>query len=169
MTFVESGDIFMGLWTVYVPISKGFYTTLILFILCLLAVQSIYWIIWSYINLGALKSSLLKKLHIFQCKGTIFSVGFQMYPLKFHATHILKGTIFKQCWKFKSSQIYELVRIVEACLSVYHISHLIHFWEENGREINTFSFTMFVKQIHAISYFTSGCIWQYPCAWRQLW
>ena len=43
--------------------------------------------------------------------GKIFCGEFQRYPLKFHTkyfTHILKDTIFMQCWKFKSSQIYEL-------------------------------------------------------------
>ena len=57
-------------------------------------------------NLGAFKSSLLKKLHIFQYMGKTFWVEFQWVPLKFHIkylTHTLKDMIFIQCWKFKSS------------------------------------------------------------------
>ena len=41
--------------------------------------------------------------------GKIFSVGFQTK----YVTHTLKDTMFIQCWKFKSSQIYELVCVVE--------------------------------------------------------
>ena len=51
-------------------------------------------------NLGALKSSLLNKLHIFQCMGKIFCVELQRVPLKFHTkylTHTLKDTIFILC------------------------------------------------------------------------
>ena len=67
-------------------------------------------------NLGALKSSLLNKLHIFQWMGKIFCVELQRVPLKFHTkylTHTLKDTIFILCWKFKSSQIHKLVCVFE--------------------------------------------------------
>ena len=60
------------------------------------------------VNLGAHKSSLLNKLHIFQCMGKIFCVEFQRVPLKSHTkylTHAFKDTTFMKCWKFKSSQI----------------------------------------------------------------
>ena len=63
-------------------------------------------------RLRARKISLTNQLHLFQCMGKIFCVEFQRKPLKFHTkylTHVLKDTIFKQCWKFKSSQIYEPV------------------------------------------------------------
>ena len=55
---------------------------------------------YELVNLGALKSSLLNKLHIFQSMGKIFCVEFQMVPLKFHTiyfTHSLKYMIFIQC------------------------------------------------------------------------
>ena len=71
---------------------------------------------YELVNVGALKSSLLNKLHIFQYMGKIFYVEFQRYPLKFHIkhlTHTLKNMIFLQCWKFTSSQIYELVCVFE--------------------------------------------------------
>ena len=56
------------------------------------------------VNLRALKSYLRHKLHIFSMYGIDI-------PLIFHTnyrTRALKYTIFIQCWKFKSSQIYEL-------------------------------------------------------------
>ena len=40
------------------------------------------------VNLGALKSSFLNKLHIFQCMGKIFGVEFQRVLLKFHAKYL---------------------------------------------------------------------------------
>ena len=43
---------------------------------------------YELINLGALKSSLLNKLHIFQCMGKIFWVEFQRAPLKFHTKYL---------------------------------------------------------------------------------
>ena len=51
--------------------------------------------VYELINLGALKSSLLNKQHIFQCMGKIFCVEFQRVP-KFHTkylTHTLKDMI----------------------------------------------------------------------------
>ena len=71
---------------------------------------------YEFINLWALKFSLLKHLHIFQCMGKIFDVEFQSCPLKFHIkylTHTLKDEIFIQCWKFVSSQIYALIHVFE--------------------------------------------------------
>ena len=54
---------------------------------------------YEIVNLGALKSSLLNKLHIFQCMDKIFRVEFQRLPLKCHTkclTHTLKDTTFIQ-------------------------------------------------------------------------
>ena len=73
------------------------------------------------VNLGDIKSSLLNKLHIFQCMGKIFFVEFQRVPLKFHTkylTHTLKDTIFIQWWKFNSSQIYKHVCVFEMPLCI---------------------------------------------------
>ena len=44
----------------------------------------------------------------------IFCVEFQRVPLKYHIkhlTHIMKDTIFMQCWKFKCPQINKLIWI----------------------------------------------------------
>ena len=71
---------------------------------------------YKLVNLGACKFSLVKKLHIFQCMGKIFWVEFQRKPLKFHTkylTHTLNETIYFQCWKFRSSKIYELINVFE--------------------------------------------------------
>ena len=75
--------------------------------------------IYELVNLGALKSSLINKLHTFQSMGKIFCVEFQRVPLKFHSkyfAHTLKETNFVRCWKFKISQKYELVRVFETPL-----------------------------------------------------
>ena len=51
-------------------------------------------------NVRALKSSLLNKIHIFQCMDKIF-----WRNLKFHTkylTHTLKDTLFIPCWNFNS-------------------------------------------------------------------
>ena len=61
---------------------------------------------YELLNLRALKFLPVNKIHIFQCMGKIFCVGFQRYPLKFHTkylTHTLKDMIFTQHWNFKSS------------------------------------------------------------------
>ena len=61
---------------------------------------------YQLLNLRALKSSPLNKIHIFQCMGKMFCVEFQRYPLKFHTkylTHTLKNVDFIQGWRFKSS------------------------------------------------------------------
>ena len=54
---------------------------------------------YELVNLGALKFSLLNKLHIFQCMGQIFCVEFQSplwnSPQKY-LTHTLKDAIFEQ-------------------------------------------------------------------------
>ena len=68
------------------------------------------------LNLGAIKSLLLNKLHNFQCIVKIFCVEFQRVPLKLHwisYPYIVKDTILIQCLKCKRSQIYELVYIFE--------------------------------------------------------
>ena len=44
--------------------------------------------IYKLVNLGALKFSLLRKLHIFQCMGNIFRVEAQRVFLKFHTTYV---------------------------------------------------------------------------------
>ena len=55
-----------------------------------------------------IKSSLLNKLHIFQCMAKIFCVKFQRvyYP----TTHTLRDAFLIQYWTFKNSQIYKLSR-----------------------------------------------------------
>ena len=61
---------------------------------------------YQLLNLRALKSSPLNKIHIFQCMGEIFCVEFQRVTLKFHTkylTHTLKDVDFIHIWKFKSS------------------------------------------------------------------
>ena len=66
------------------------------------------------VNRGAHEFLLVNEPHIFHCMGKRFCVEFQREPLKFHIkclTHTLKETIFIWCWKFRSSQIYELVYI----------------------------------------------------------
>ena len=71
---------------------------------------------YELVNLGAFETSLLNKLYIFQCRAKIFCVEFQMVSLKFdtkYITHRLKDMVLIQFWKFKSSRIYELVRIFE--------------------------------------------------------
>ena len=71
---------------------------------------------YELVNLEARKFSFINKLHIFKYMGKIFCVEFQRKPLTFHTkylTHTLKGTIFIQYCKFKSSQIYDLVRVFE--------------------------------------------------------
>ena len=71
---------------------------------------------YELVNLGARQFIFINKLRIFQCMGKIFCVEFQWGPLRFHKkylTHTLKKTIFIQYWKFKSSQIYELVNVFE--------------------------------------------------------
>ena len=86
------------------------------------------------VNLGAHKFSLINKLNIFQCMGKIFCVEFQREPLKFHTkclTHSLKETIFIQHWKFRSSQIYELVNVFEMP-PWPTISHYPHQWRPGG-------------------------------------
>ena len=52
------------------------------------------------VNLGALKSSLYIKPHIFKCMVKIFCAEFQRVPLKFHTkylSHTLKDAIFIHC------------------------------------------------------------------------
>ena len=69
---------------------------------------------YELLNLRALKFSPANKVHIFQCKGKIFCVEFQRYPLKFHTkylTHTLKDMIFIQhlilrALRFKSSNTF---------------------------------------------------------------
>ena len=61
---------------------------------------------YEFLNLRALKISMLYENHIFQCMGQIFCVEFQMVHLKFHTkylTHVLKDVDFIHMWKFKSS------------------------------------------------------------------
>ena len=68
---------------------------------------------YELINQGACKFSLINKLHIFQCMDKKFCVEFQREPLKFHTKYLartLKEIILIQYWKFKSSQIYELIK-----------------------------------------------------------
>ena len=63
---------------------------------------------YKLINLRALEVSHLNRLHIFHCKGKIFSIEFQRVPLKFrtkYLTNTLKDAIFIQYWKFETSQI----------------------------------------------------------------
>ena len=53
--------------------------------------------VYELVNLGALKSSLLNKLNIFQRMGGISQGTFQSVPLKFHTkylTHTLRETSF---------------------------------------------------------------------------
>ena len=72
--------------------------------------------VYELVLLGAIQSSILHKLHIFQCIGKIFCVELLRCPLKFHTkylTHTLQDTISIQCWQFRSSQIYELVRVFD--------------------------------------------------------
>ena len=50
-----------------------------------------------FLNLRALKISVLYENHIFQCMGKIFCVKFQRVPLKFqtkYLTHTLKDVDF---------------------------------------------------------------------------
>ena len=54
--------------------------------------------------------SYINELYIFQCMGKIVCVEF--FHTKF-LTHTLKGMTFIQYWKFKSSQIDELISIFE--------------------------------------------------------
>ena len=70
---------------------------------------------YKFVYLGTNKFSTLHKNHIFQSMGKIFCVEFR-YPLKFHTkylTHTLKDVLFVEKWRFKSSQVYELVNVFE--------------------------------------------------------
>ena len=98
------------------PICRRYLHVVIIVSADILAPQGRFKNTYELVKLGALKSSLLNKLHIFQCMGEIFCVEFQRVPLKFHTrylTHTLKDTILTLCWKFKRSQIYELVCLFE--------------------------------------------------------
>ena len=67
---------------------------------------------YELLNLGALKSSLLNKLHTFQYMDKIFYVEFQRKPLKFHTkylTHTLKDTNFIPSCQFMRSHNYNLL------------------------------------------------------------
>ena len=67
---------------------------------------------YEILKLGALKSSLLNRLHIFKCMDRIFCAEFQRVPLKFHTKYLSntwKDMTSVPSWKFKSSEIYELV------------------------------------------------------------
>ena len=67
--------------------------------------------VWEIMSLTNLKMSTLYENRIFQCMGKIFCVKFQRYPLEFqtkYLTHTLNNAKFLQCFKFTSSQIYEL-------------------------------------------------------------
>ena len=69
---------------------------------------------YELLNLSALKISTLYKNRIFQCMGKIFCVEFQRVPLKFrtkYLTYTLKNFVFIQIWRFKSSQIWELIHV----------------------------------------------------------
>ena len=69
--------------------------------------------VYELVNLGALKSSLFNKLYIsFNIWVKCIVWNFKAYfsnPKSKYLTHTLKDTIFMQYWKFKRSQIYELV------------------------------------------------------------
>ena len=59
---------------------------------------------YRFITLGALKFSLLNKLHIFQCMSENFCVQYQRVPLKSYTRYFtgrLENAFFMQCWKFK--------------------------------------------------------------------
>ena len=73
------------------------------------------------VNLGALKSSILNKVHIFQCIDEFFLCGISKGTLKFHTKYLaytLKDMIFIQCWKFMSSQIHKIVCVFETLLGL---------------------------------------------------
>ena len=85
---------------------------------------------YELLNLRALKISMLYKNHIFQCTGKIFCVEFQRVPLKFHTkylTHALKDVDFIHRLKFKSSEIEELMSVVEML-----IQHWVQVEDEQG-------------------------------------
>ena len=74
------------------------------------------------LNRRILKIATLYKNCIFQCMSKIFCVEFQRFPLKFHTkylTHTLIDMYFVEKWRFKSSQIYELVNVFATSPSVY--------------------------------------------------
>ena len=67
--------------------------------------------------LRALENSILYKNQIFQCMGKKSCVDFKSFPLKLHTkylTHTLEDDHFIKLWKFKCSQIWELVSVFEA-------------------------------------------------------
>ena len=99
---------------------------------------------YELVNLTSLKSSLLNKLHIFQCVGKICCVEFQRVPLKFYM-------IFIQFWKFKSSQINKLVCNFLKCFNeTDHYGH--HAWGNSmglkpSKRIQSPAFSSILKEI----------------------
>ena len=78
-------------------------------------VQGMFQNTYELVNLRALKSSLLNKLHIFLCMGKIFCMEFQMVHLKFHTKsiiHTLKESIFSML-NIQELQIYGLLCVFE--------------------------------------------------------
>ena len=64
---------------------------------------------YELVDLGDLKSSLLNKLHIFQCTDKIFCVEFQRVTLKFNNKKI-PLTISVQSWKFRLTSPYAFLK-----------------------------------------------------------
>ena len=61
----------------------------------------------------------------------IFCVEFQRYPLKFHTkylTHTLKDVQCLEKWRFKSSQIYELVSVFETPPNTWRVHGIPPKW-----------------------------------------
>ena len=82
--------------------------------------------VYELASLGALKSSLLNKLHIFQCMGKIFCVECQRVPLKFHAEYMMT------CESNKSIFIKETVceNVVIKVVAILFRPNVLHLpWE----------------------------------------
>ena len=92
--------------------------------LCKQFCQYILVIWWAFqnmyelLNLRAFKISTLHKNRIFHCMGKIFCVEFFKVPIgilhkvSYHLTHALKDVYFIRRWKFMSSNIQELVSVL---------------------------------------------------------
>ena len=105
---------------------------------------------YELVNLGALNSLLLNKLHNFQCMGKIF----QRVPLKLHIKlipYIERYDFYIQCWKFKSSQIYKFVCIFEMPLLYYFSNDSIELFDKTSCLLQPrFSFQQQWMQCYAV-------------------
>ena len=94
--------------------------------------------VYELVKVGALKSSLRYKYHIFSCMGKVLCMEFQTVLLKFrtkYLTHTLTDTIFIQCWKFRSFQIAQPHPTHTPTLHALYKMHLIGVGKCKGNKL----------------------------------